>query len=148
MSVWSHSRCLPATWSIVPLSRHVALRLFELQAGGWLGLVVSGIAFYGAAAELLNEMYKKVGAASCGNAPLLSTCADASLSSAPNHGCCTSGCAIPATGPPLCCSHPTAPPSPLQTVLPLGVCNPGAAILPWFQSAVGAVPLLGPMYLR
>lgn len=33
-----------------------------LQAGGWLGLVVSGIAFYGAAAELLNEMYKKVGA--------------------------------------------------------------------------------------
>ncbi|PRW59038.1 nudix hydrolase mitochondrial-like [Chlorella sorokiniana] len=63
------------------------------KAGGWIGLVVSGIAFYGAAAELLNELYKK-------------------------------------------------------TVLPLGVCNPGAAILPWFQSAVGAVPLLGPIYLR
>ncbi len=36
----------------------------------------------------------------------------------------------------------------LQTVLPLGVCNPGAAILPRFRCAVGAVPLLGPMYLR
>lgn len=63
------------------------------QAAGWIGLVVSGIAFYGAAAEMLNEMYQR-------------------------------------------------------TVLPLGVCNPGAAVLPWFQAAVGAVPLLGPVYLR
>lgn len=28
------------------------------------------------------------------------------------------------------------------------MCNPGAAILPLFQSAVGSIPLLGPMYLR
>lgn len=45
-----------------PLPTAAAPRRVCLQAGGWLGLVVSGIAFYGAAAELLNEMYKKVGA--------------------------------------------------------------------------------------
>lgn len=31
------------------------------QAAGWVGLCVAGIAFYGAAAELLNEYYHKVG---------------------------------------------------------------------------------------
>ena len=35
-----------------------------------------------------------------------------------------------------------------QTVLPLGVCNPGASILPCFQAGIGSIPLLGPMYLR
>lgn len=44
---------------------------------------------------------------------------------------------------PLPCCNP-AP----QTVLPLGVCAPGATMLPWFQAGVGAIPLLGPMYLR
>lgn len=36
--------------------------LFVPQAAGWIGLVVSAIAFYIAAAELLNELYNKVGA--------------------------------------------------------------------------------------
>lgn len=31
------------------------------KAAGWIGLVVAGIAFYGGVAEMLNEIYDKVG---------------------------------------------------------------------------------------
>jgi len=36
----------------------------------------------------------------------------------------------------------------VQTILPLGVCNPAASLVPRFQRGVGATPLLGPAYLR
>ena len=108
--------------------------------------MVSGIAFYGAAAELLNELYKKVGAARCGSVPMPQSVqvqpAQVVFYGSGSNPCCCAG------DSPACFSLPSAPPCALQTVLPLGVCNPGAAILPLFQSAVGAIPLLGPMYLR
>ena len=47
--------------------------------------------------------------------------------------------------PRLTCTHACAPP---QTVLPLGPCKPGLVLLRHFQRGVGAVPILGPCYLR
>lgn len=44
-------------------------------------------------------------------------------------------------------AFPSHPPV-AQTVLPLGPCKPGNVLLPYLQRGVGAIPLLGPMYLR
>lgn len=47
-----------------------------------------------------------------------------------------------------CWTAHSASPSSLQTVLPLGVCSPGTAMLPHFQALVGRIPLLGTTYIR
>lgn len=128
-----------------------------LSAPGWIGLVVAGIAFYGAVAELLNEYYQK--ARWLGPLPeragVVWVCgagtrraAGQEALEAPWSAAAAAGGGSWHGGPPAAIHSPAHPPCSPQTVLPLGPCKPGSALLPHFQRGVGAIPLLGPWYLR
>lgn len=118
-----------SSW-LEPSCRHAVL-----QAAGWIGLVVAGIAFYTGGAEMINERFNKVGRV---QACTLCYKGDMQAHLQPN----------PRPEPPHPRPASAAAACWVQTLLPLGVVNWAPLLVPGFQRGIGAIPLVGSCYLR
>lgn len=128
------------------------LQMLLLQGGGWFGIFVGGLAWYIAAADIINESYKRVGVGSSVGANAVVALRAQIAAQQPLGAACTSSSACTAGGAPVCFAKPSScaypGPATLQTVLPIGKWNVGVPMFKVFKRVFGWIPVIGWFYVK